>query len=206
MGNLSIKYVLSMKNVIKKNELNIRSHIRKNVLSMENVIKKSVLGLFLAILVLPFTGCLEEDPCDGLDPVVIAYNEPYILRLRTQGDTSIFTNLYKIKDLVIVENGDTLDYRYLKTSTDSVIQFIPKTLSAAYIYQSFGSLMHTEIIFHYDSLQSDTMFIEAHPIEYETACQKVEYQSIELRFNESIIRQANNTTCITCSDTLVIKI
>ncbi len=107
---------------------------------------------------------------------------------------------------MIVENGDTLDYRYIKTSSDSVIQFTPKSLSAAYIYQNFGSLMHTEIIFHYDSLQSDTMFIEARPKEYETACSKVEYQSIELKFNETIIRQANNTTCITCRDTLVIKI
>lgn len=179
---------------------------KKYELKMGNRINKYVLGLILATLVLPIAGCLDEDPCGGLDPVVIAYNEPYILRLRTQGDTSIFTQMYNIKDLVIVENGDTLTYRYLKTSSDSVIQFTPKSLSAAYIYQNFDSLMHTEIIFHYDSIQSDTMFIEALPKEYETACSKVEYQSILLKFNETIIRKANNTTCITCKDTLVIKI
>ncbi len=67
--------------------------IKKYELNMGNLIKKYVLGLFLATLVLPFTGCLEEDPCGGLDPVVIAYNEPYILRLRTQGDTSILHSL-----------------------------------------------------------------------------------------------------------------
>lgn len=172
----------------------------------ESMIRKYLPAILFSAILLPLNGCLEKDPCNGLNPVVIAYNEPYILRLRTQGDTSIFTQMYNIKDLLILENGDTLSYRYLKTSTDSVIQFIPKSLSAAYIWQNFDSVMFTELIFYYDSINSDTMFIEAHPRHYETACPKTEYEAIELRFNETIIRKANNTTCITCRDTLVIKI
>jgi hypothetical protein len=178
----------------------------RNLMSVLILVKKYTLGLLIPTLILPFSGCLEKDPCNGLEPVVIDYNEPYILKLRTEGDTSIFTNMYDINNLVIVENGDTLSYKYHRVSTDSVIQFIPKSLSAAYIWRNFDSVMNTEIIFRYDSINSDTMFIMAQPKHYETACPLTEFHKIELKFNDKIIRSRNNTTCITCKDTLIIKI
>ncbi len=195
-----------MENVIRKYELSLGTMIRKYQLSLGTTIRKLGISILLMALVLPFAGCLEEDPCNGLDPVVIAYNEPYILKLRTQDDISIFTDIYDINELVITENGDTIDFRYYKVSTDSVIQFTPKSLSAAYIWQSFETVMHTEIIFHYDSIQSDTLTIQVLPREYDTDCPRTEYATTELKFNETIIREVNNTPCITCKDTLVIKI
>jgi hypothetical protein len=177
-----------------------------NWMSIVSSVKKYSPGLLILAIIMLFSGCLEKDPCNGLEPVVIDYNEPYILKLRTEGDTSIFTSMYDINNLVIVENGDTLAYKYFRVSTDSVIKFTPKSLSAAYIWRNFDSIMNTELIFRYDSIHSDTMFIMAQPKHYETACPKTEFHKIELKFNDRIIRSRNNTTCITCSDTLVIKI
>lgn len=151
------------------------------------------------------TGCVDEDPCPG-EPSVISYNEPINIRLHASEGGILFDSLRPIKNFVMTENGDTILYSHKSTEGDTLITFSLRRFSAAYIWNSFGTIMTSKVIFKYDSLRADTLHFSVLPRVYENQCNKTEYEKSEIQLNGEVIRRTRASNCFMCGDTLLITL
>ncbi|HLO92644.1 MAG TPA: hypothetical protein VK172_15875 [Lentimicrobium sp.] len=170
----------------------------------KSVNKPTLLLLFLSVLLL--TSCLDEDPCPG-EPDVIHYDEPFILRFRTIDEGNPFdTTIYKIDSLIIVENDDTVKFRYTTAGNDSILKFRLRTFNAPNIWSHFDSVMISQVIFIFDSITRDTLVVKATPKERKEPCNSTWYSSNEIFFNSLLIRENGQSPCYLCGDTLTLYI
>lgn len=151
-----------------------------------------------------FTSCLDEDPCPG-EPEVIEYNEIVALRFRTANDGNPFdTTMYKLDSLIIIENSDTLKFNYTSVGNDSIIKFVLNSFAAPKIWSHFDSLLTSEIIFHFDSINIDTLHINIQPKEVNLPCNSTWYESSRIVFNSQLIKETSHSSCYICGDTLTL--
>jgi hypothetical protein len=161
--------------------------------------------LILAFSILFLTGCIDEDPCPG-EPSVISYNEPINIRLSSSQGGYLFDSLRPINGFVITEHGDTISYKHKSFKGDTLITFSLRRFSAAYIWESFGTIMTSKVILGYDSLRADTLHFSILPRFYENQCNKTEYEKSEILLNGEIVRRNRASNCFMCGDTLLITL
>lgn len=175
---------------------------------MSGIAMKYTLLTCLSVLASSFfllTGCVEEDPCPG-EPSVIYYNEPVNIKLHASDSSSLFDSLRPIEDFILTEHGDTLSYKHMSVGSDTLITFNLRRFSAVYIWESFGTVMTSNVILKYDSARADTLHFIVLPRFYEDQCNKTEYEKSEVLLNGDLIRSERASDCFLCGDTIILNL